>query len=612
MWCCVGNLLFGLFESQVGEMKRADQSRCVLISAVAGVCMAIFPLAANAQYQTENNSGRALDANNRLGSGGTNEARPTGGITPNDIVYGTVTRGKQFRAPHTVEPTAFRGGGVAGPSDNLVRDTGVSVYDRGYGYDPGQSRRVWTDRFGVNPPSSLGYEQLSVGSPAQFVEKPSPYRVPGDLRMDAAIFNPDLGLSRPNQYILPISAQPANTQLVFAPPPDIANLPAEQPDLTAMPSSDLLRRLNLSEAQVRAMREEFRATEGVPSAAPGDLTQAPEAPINDPLRSDLNNSLDVQSMTGSLNTNQSLRQRLATAAPMNARANTQYAQLQERLTKFHKAQSQTDQEANQEFLQQWQQLQEQNGQQPAQDKGQKPLRPEDVVQKEIPLDKQPAQPQDQTGAGSAADRRTRVAAKMQLEQAQGAKKVEGIMPEQPNLPIRIASFADGVKATGLKNLLTDAEKAMQSGKFTQALDYYDAAASVAPDNSMVLMGRSITELGAGYYARAQTHLEQVMSADPSLLLARYDLKAFFGDDRLQYIVRDLKDLAQTESRQARPLFLLAFVAYNSDNPERAADYLNLAQQRGGSQAFYDQLREYWQLNPKKKNALPAAPMIEGK
>ena len=134
------------------------------------------------------------------------------------------------------------------------------------------------------------------------------------------------------------------------------------------------------------------------------------------------------------------------------------------------------------------------------------------------------------------------------------------------------------------------------------LDYYDAAAAVAENNSMVLMGRALAELGAGYYARAQVHLERVLSADPALLLARYDLKAFYGDERLQYIVRDLKDLAQTETRQSRPLFLLGFIAYSTENEERAADYLALAEQRGGPTEFYNELREYWELDKKKDQA----------
>ncbi len=99
-----------------------------------------------------------------------------------------------------------------------------------------------------------------------------------------------------------------------------------------------------------------------------------------------------------------------------------------------------------------------------------------------------------------------------------------------------------------------------------------------------------------------------------MLMARYDLKTFYGDDRLQYIVRDLKDLAQTETRQSRPLFLLGFIAFSTENRQRALDYLNLAEQRGGSAEFYAELKEYWGLEKPKKQlkaptTLPVPPAV---
>jgi hypothetical protein len=196
--------------------------------------------------------------------------------------------------------------------------------------------------------------------------------------------------------------------------------------------------------------------------------------------------------------------------------------------------------------------------------------------------------------------RQRLALKQQQEGASGTLAA----PPRAYVPLRITSFADGVKASGLKKLLTDAEKSMQAGKFTQALDYYDAAASVAPNNPMIVMGRAIAELGAGYYARAQVHIEQAFSTDPALLMARYDLKGFYGEDRLQYIVRDLKELAQTEQQQARPLFLLAFVAYSTENEQRTLDYLNMAEKRGGSPAFYKSVKEHWRLVKPEPQAQP--------
>lgn len=561
-----------------------------LVLAMAAV--AAVPVIALAQYQVSGSTGRLLDANNRLGSSGINDARQgTGGYSADDVVYGNVTRGRQFRGDITsTDPTAFRGD-LSTPSDNLVRDAGPSVYQRGGVNERFTGQAFYGDQRGVRPPE--GFRQLTPGSVGAFQTVRPVYRVPGDLRMDDTVPNPDVSQPRPTQYIVP-GALPSTDETELIPRTLIQ---APEINLELMPSRDLLRRLNLDQRRILEMREELQRS-GAPGdgeqqpANPGDLTVAPESPSNVALDSSLKSDVAAQQVSGSLNTQQSMRQQLLTASTAS-RQSSQYAELRQRLDRFQKRQAMTDEEASRQFQRDWMAAQEQEKQQAAraetpQDQGQAaPARLPDATEEEN---------------GGQIDRR-RMA--MQRQQAEGQAKAEGILPPQPEIPLKIASFAEGVKATGLKNLLTDAEKAMQAGKFTQALDYYDGAAAVAPNNPLIVVARSIAELGAGYYARAQIHLEQVLSRDPALLMARYDLKTFYGEDRLAYIVRDLKDLAQAESRQSRPLFLLAFIAYSTENGERAADYLNMAEQRGGSKEFYDKLREYWKLNEAKKEGAAA-------
>ena len=49
-----------------------------------------------------------------------------------------------------------------------------------------------------------------------------------------------------------------------------------------------------------------------------------------------------------------------------------------------------------------------------------------------------------------------------------------------------------------------------------------------------------------------------------------DLRSMIGDERLQFLVKDLKDIASKNPAQARPLFLLAYIDYNTGN-ERLAE-----------------------------------------
>ena len=565
----------------------------LLAAAVAGVLVRFAPGGVWAQYATDNNNGRALDANNRLGSDGVNDQRAnTGGVSGNDIVYGNVTLGRQFRGTGaSVDPRAFRGP-LETPGDRANRNSGGSVYQPAGSYDPYTPKQYWGDSKGVAAPS--GFLQLTPGSTGELPVSKSIFRPAGDLRLDATLPNTDLYNPRPGEFAQPGQVNLQGPQVVDPLGETQALGQAKNDAMTnRMPSRDLLRRLNMDESRIQQMRDELNsAAAQVDSQLPpdqvaaADLTNAAETPINDPLTTQIKSGVAIKAASGSVNTQQSVRQILLKPAGATARQSSQYAELQRRLDRFHQRQAMTDQQANQQFMKDWQDAQA--AEKAAEEKkkgliikpGEKPV----VKPGELPAKTEPdamVLPGDRGRRGAVVKTQT--------------DKTQGALPPQPDIPMKIASFADGVKAAGLKALLGDAEKAMHDGKFTQALDNYDAAAAVAPNNTIVLMGRTLAELGAGYYARAEVHLEMILSSDPALLLARYDLKAFYGEDRLQYIVRDLKDVAQNEPKQPRPLFLLAFIAYSTENEQRTADYLTMAEKRGGSKQYSDLLREYWKL-----------------
>ena len=84
--------------------------------------------------------------------------------------------------------------------------------------------------------------------------------------------------------------------------------------------------------------------------------------------------------------------------------------------------------------------------------------------------------------------------------------------------------------------------------------------------------------------------------DNALLMAQYDLHKFIGDERLNFLVADLKEIASKEKNEPRTVFLLAYIMYNTGNERRTAAYLDLAEKRaGGSDQFYQMLRKYWVL-----------------
>ena len=89
-------------------------------------------------------------------------------------------------------------------------------------------------------------------------------------------------------------------------------------------------------------------------------------------------------------------------------------------------------------------------------------------------------------------------------------------------------------------------------------------------------------------------LKHAMAMDPVLTMAQYDLKAMMGQDRLETIVKDLKEVAVRQANDPTPPLLLAYLAYNTDNKEQAGVYLDLAQQRaGGQDPFIKLLKTHW-------------------
>jgi tetratricopeptide (TPR) repeat protein len=160
----------------------------------------------------------------------------------------------------------------------------------------------------------------------------------------------------------------------------------------------------------------------------------------------------------------------------------------------------------------------------------------------------------------------------------------------------ITSLAAGIKAQGLANLLKTAEDQMRQGKFSTALNTYDTARQVAPNNPFAALGQAFAELGAASYGRAEQDFRQAFQAESgAVLLGTYDLRGFLGEDRLKFVVKDLKDINAKEKNE-RAAFLLAYIAHNLGDDENAAKLLNDAEQRaGGNDSTISLMRDSWQL-----------------
>ena len=169
-------------------------------------------------------------------------------------------------------------------------------------------------------------------------------------------------------------------------------------------------------------------------------------------------------------------------------------------------------------------------------------------------------------------------------------------------PEKIGSIAEGVEAQGLRDVLKSAEDLMKEQQFEQAIQKFDVAQQVAPNNPLITAGRANAELAASYYRRAEMSLRDAVGRAPELVVAQFDLRSMIGEERLQVLVSDLKQLAEEDAKAVRPPLLLAYIAYNTGNEAQAGTYLASAEQRAEAD---DALLKAWRRNWKIPAGDPA-------
>jgi hypothetical protein len=591
----------------------------VLLAAVATVPVLVMTPRASAQFQIDNS--RANDANNRIGSGGYN----TGGIPApeqvngNLIVTGNVTGSKSFRGPVGYSAAnEFSGPSATKDYDRFIRDT--SAPQVSYNRTPIDFSNTAVPYYSsvADPPAGFVRTPTNAGFiPAS----PTQYRSTRfDERLGVMTNTPgDTYLPAPGQLLLPGPIDATSHQQTYISASPLTGI--RQVNLSDPASLALLNagsRSGLSDEQILRMRRELSQTLNTPDLAapslptdqtgqqqeqqgatpgrPRPLTAPPpqsfEAPDNQSLSpKSLNQS--YASTANDLSTGQSSQNRMLVPP---AQQSSQYAEMRRRLDRYNTDQRpKSPEELNQEFQAQRRAAEQQQKQ--AATGTQAESAPNKL---NVPLLGQKAQ---EVVKG------TEKKGEPQSIVHSPTGGVTAAVPSNPeNQPVEVRSLATGVAAPGLRSLLQKAETDMVAGKFDTAIAQYESAAQVAPNNPMILLGQANAELGGEYFARAENHLRQSFLLDPTLLMARYDLRGMLGDKRLDEVIDSLKKIASKEANQYSPAFLLSYIAYNSHDPQRAASYLDLAEKRaGGPDPVFRLLRTHWHLPAAPAATHPAAP-----
>jgi tetratricopeptide (TPR) repeat protein len=587
------------------------------------ICFTTWAMCAPASAQMRvGGDGHALDANSEVGSGGYNQQQQKQGVTGNDITYGNVTGGFAFqgRVPFAFsDPSGFAEPLPGEQVDAFIRDsTGVPSLDHPMVTPQYSGPHVFYSKTD-SPIMPDGYSSNSAVS-GNFIATPPPTQqdLALDLRLGAPLdFNSPL--PKPGDLLIPgqvdamAQANPANptppVYFMASPLYGVRQLGATDQNgnpLTASASGNFngqnstsqqgqnfgplsaIGRPNSRQQNIMAMRKELIQSAKGQQQVANDQTNLASQPLNpltpggdntqqnpnQPLSSDQAISNQVQPSvltpvagdvsTGPLNNADTLA-----LLPAPAQQSTQIAELQKRLAQYKQANPVSEEESTKQFL--------------------------DDLQKRDGI----VNPTEQNSGEGSANGTGQAGSATGLTSPLVAPALPSTVAPAapPPTPMQIKSLATGISAGSLAKLLRNAEDQTRKGEYAKAIEAYDDAASAAPNNALVPLGRANAELGGSYYSQAETDLRMAFKQDNSLLLAQYDLSGLLGAKRLQYIVSDLKELASDSPQNPTPVFLLAYIAYNTHHEDRAAGWLDVAQRRaGGTDDLIPVLKRYWTFN----------------
>lgn len=538
-------------------LKRALTTAVVSVLASAGLGLA--------QYQVDRSG--ANDANNRIGSGGRNirTEQPKPWQLANDIVYGNVTGGKAFRGSlGSTDPRAFRGPTATSVSDNFIRQSSGVSTSGVTSFNARETQPFFGDSRAVPPPPGM---QMIPGGGGWVPPTPTPWKTtdPRKRTLSSSVefsFRPDL-FAMPG----PIDTQFDPGAIVVPSIVQAQSLnPGQLSDYTQLNASnrvapELLNQLRNELNQPAPGQPQTPAVQESQPKAPNRLdSELPTQGLDDQIKPvQTSDALTAGVVKSDPLTEVGVQYKLI--SPENQSA--VYARLVETARNRPMRPGEANARAANEFNQAIRARNESSG-----TTGGATDQPTPKVD--------PGQPE----VNNPRDNRD-----------ENAPNVGPVNPEPP----RFESLVDD-KKTALNQFLERAEKQMREGKFNSAIDTYEQALQVAPNNPLIKLGRAHAELGGGYYRRAELSLRQTLSADKNLLAGQFDLRAFIGTDRLKVIEQDLRELVEKNTNDTGAAILLAYVYYNTANERRAAALLDLAEQRSqGRDPFVKVLKSNWSL-----------------
>ncbi len=170
--------------------------------------------------------------------------------------------------------------------------------------------------------------------------------------------------------------------------------------------------------------------------------------------------------------------------------------------------------------------------------------------------------------------------------------VQGVVDRLNYSLPRIETLASN-KQNRIAKLTRQAETALANGKYLTAESRYRQLILEVKDDPMLQVGLVHAQLGAGMFRSAGMNLRSVFIQHPELIAARYDAKLLPPESRLQWVQQELQAaISQGEGGRDAPL-LLAYMGYQANSRQVVRYGLAMAQTKSPRDPLLAVLREIW-------------------
>lgn len=165
--------------------------------------------------------------------------------------------------------------------------------------------------------------------------------------------------------------------------------------------------------------------------------------------------------------------------------------------------------------------------------------------------------------------------------------IAGLRNNSPPLPSMAGRRNDAVN-----QLLRQAEMSIVAGKYFDAIHHYQDALDLQRNQPLARVGLIHAEIGAGMIYSAAADLHALLDDHPELIAVRYQANLLPAAARLQWVRQQL-DTTIAASQDPQPALLLAYLGYQLNTPTLVEYGLDLAQARDPRDPLIDLLRGLW-------------------